>query len=60
MIFLEENPAIEFYVLLSGAVQIDKSYQEGKEYTLYHIRMGQMFVEEPYSKGRPSRSTVWL
>jgi CRP/FNR family transcriptional regulator len=42
---LEGDPAARFFVLLSGAVRVDKSSPDGREYTLHRIQPGQMFAE---------------
>lgn len=45
VLFFQGDPATGFYVLLSGAVRIYKASPDGKEYTLHHIKPGQMFAE---------------
>ena len=45
MLFLQGDTATGFYVLLNGSVRIYKASPDGKEYTLHHIRAGQMFAE---------------
>ena len=45
MFFWQGDPATGFYVLLAGSVRIYKASPDGKEYTLHHIRAGQMFAE---------------
>jgi len=45
LLFLQGDPATGFYVLLEGSVRIYKASPDGKEYTLHHIRAGQMFAE---------------
>ena len=45
VLFFQGDPASGFYVLLSGAVRIYKASPDGKEYTLHHIKPGQMFAE---------------
>jgi CRP/FNR family transcriptional regulator len=44
-LFWQGDPATGFYVLLNGSVRIYKASPDGKEYTLHHIRSGQMFAE---------------
>ncbi len=45
MLFWQGDPASGFYVLLDGSVRVYKASPDGKEYTLHHIRAGQMFAE---------------
>jgi len=45
ILFLQGDVAAGLFVLLSGGVRIYKSSPDGKEYTLHHIRPGQMFAE---------------
>ncbi len=44
-LFWQGDPATGFYVVLEGAIRIYKASPDGKEYTLHHIRAGQMFAE---------------
>ncbi|MFH1374158.1 MAG: Crp/Fnr family transcriptional regulator [bacterium] len=45
VLFLQGDHATGFYVLLDGSIRIYKASPDGKEYTLHHIRAGQMFAE---------------
>ncbi|UCC44402.1 MAG: Crp/Fnr family transcriptional regulator [Candidatus Zixiibacteriota bacterium] len=45
VLFLQGDPATGFYVLLSGSIRVYKASPDGREYTLHHIRAGQMFAE---------------
>ena len=45
VLFWQGDPATGFFVLLAGSVRIYKASPDGKEYTLHHIRAGQMFAE---------------
>jgi len=45
VLFSQGDQAFGFYILLEGSVRIYKSSPDGKEYTLHHIRSGQMFAE---------------
>ncbi len=51
VLFFQGDPAIGFYLLLSGSVRVYKASPEGKEYTLHHIKSGQMFAEAAVFKG---------
>jgi CRP-like cAMP-binding protein len=51
ILFLENDPADGFFVLLAGRVRIYKSSPDGKEYTLHLIRSGEMFAEAAIFKG---------
>jgi len=51
LLFLEDDHATGFFVLVSGAVRIYKSAPDGREYTLHRIRPGQMFAEAAIFKG---------
>lgn len=52
VLFLEGDPATGFFVLISGGVRIYKASPDGKEYTLHHVRPGQMFAEAAIFRGR--------
>ena len=45
VLFLQGDHATGFYVLLEGSIRVYKASPDGKEYTLHHIRTGQMFAE---------------
>lgn len=45
LLFMQNDQAMGFFVLLTGSVKIYKSSPDGKEYTLHIIRPGQMFAE---------------
>lgn len=51
MLFFEGDPAIGFFVLLSGRVRIYKASPDGKEFTLHQITPGQMFAEAAIFRG---------
>lgn len=51
LLFLENDQATGFFVLLSGRVRIYKSSPDGKEYTLHLIGPGEMFAEAAIFKG---------
>ena len=51
ILFLENDEATGFFVLLSGRVRIYKSSPEGKEYTLHLIKPGEMFAEAAIFRG---------
>ncbi len=52
MLFFEGDPALGFFVLLSGRVRIYKAAADGKEFTLHYIVPGQMFAEAAIFRGK--------
>ncbi len=52
MLFFEGDPALGFFVLLSGRVRIYKAAPDGKEFTLHYIVPGQMFAEAAIFRGK--------
>ncbi len=51
MLFFEGDPALGFFVLLSGRVRIYKAAPDGKEFTLHQVVPGQMFAEAAIFRG---------
>ena len=51
LLFFQGDPATGFYLLLSGSVRVYKASPDGKEYTLHHIKSGQMFAEAAVFEG---------
>ena len=51
ILFLENDEATGFFVLLSGRIRVYKSSPDGKEYTLHLIRPGEMFAEAAIFRG---------
>jgi CRP/FNR family transcriptional regulator, dissimilatory nitrate respiration regulator len=51
VVFFEGDPAEGFFILLRGAVRIYKSSPDGREYTLHHVKPGQMFAEAAIFRG---------
>jgi CRP/FNR family transcriptional regulator len=51
ILFMEGDPAVGFYVLLSGRVKICKASAEGKEITIHQISPGQLFAEAAIFRG---------
>ncbi|MBD3332594.1 cyclic nucleotide-binding domain-containing protein [candidate division GN15 bacterium] len=45
VLFLQGDPAVGFYAVLSGTVRVFKSSPQGREYTLHRIPAGQIFAE---------------
>ncbi|MBN2227152.1 MAG: Crp/Fnr family transcriptional regulator [candidate division Zixibacteria bacterium] len=52
LLFLQGDTATGFYVLLNGRVRLYKSSLDGKEYTLHHIKPGQIFAEVAIFRGK--------
>jgi len=52
ILFFEGDEARGFYVLLSGRLKLYKASPEGREYTLHHVRSGEMFAEAAIFRGQ--------
>ena len=51
VLFLEGDRSTGFFILLTGGVRIYKSSPDGREYTIHHVKPGQMFAEAAIFRG---------
>jgi CRP/FNR family transcriptional regulator len=52
VLFLEGDPAVGFYALITGGVRIYKAAPDGRELTLHSVRPGHLFAEAAVFRGR--------